>query len=149
MKTIFGRSGDNYYLPQLKQNQRVEFDMDGIIGKGTICGITGADMPIVGKTYIILPDNLIENSEYSHICIPEFYLNPINIMVDLRECKAGDKLLSRHGLVLEYVRVLPEGDYMDHEVKYPNGSFGSRTHDGFVFRKKRMEIDHDIVEILK
>ncbi len=70
-------------------------------------------------------------------------------MVDLRECKAGDKLLSKHGWILEYVKPLPEGNYMDHEVKYPDGSNGSRTHDGFVYRKKRLETDHDIIQIIK
>ena len=68
--------------------------------------------------------------------------------VDLRKCKPGDILISKHGMKLEYIKPLPEGDYMDHEVKYPDGSHGSRTHDGFVFRKKRMEGDHDIVEII-
>lgn len=68
--------------------------------------------------------------------------------VDLRTCKKGDKLVSKHGLILTYVRPLPENDYMDHEVKYPNGGSGTRTHDGFVSRKKRMETDHDIVEII-
>lgn len=70
-------------------------------------------------------------------------------MVDLRECKKGDKLVSKHGLILTYVKPLPESDYMDHEVKYPNGSRGTRTHDGFVFRKNRKDTDHDIVEVIK
>ena len=74
-------------------------------------------------------------------------------MIDLRNCKPGDKLLSKHGLMLTYVGTLPEDDYMDHEVEYPNispyfGGMGSRTHDGFVFRKAREESDHDIVEII-
>lgn len=75
-------------------------------------------------------------------------------MVDLRNCKKGDKLLSKHGIILEYVGPLPEGHYYDHEVKYPDdstfkGSMGTRTHDGHVFRKNRQPEDHDIVEILK
>jgi len=37
---------------------------------------------------------------------------------------------------------------MDHEVKYPNGSHGTRTHDGFVYRTNRLETDHDIVKII-
>ena len=68
--------------------------------------------------------------------------------VDLRTCKPGDILISKHGMELTYVRALPEGHYMDHEVRYPDGVSGTRTHDGFVFRKKRLEIDHDIVEII-
>ena len=70
-------------------------------------------------------------------------------MVDLRECKKGDKLVSKHGMILTYIGPLPESNYMDHEVKYPNGSFGSRTNDGFTFRKDRRDTDHDIVEIIK
>ena len=74
-------------------------------------------------------------------------------MVDLRNCKPGDKLLSKQGLILEYVKALPEEDYYDHEVKYPDtapyfGSRGTRTHDGFVMRKSRLEEDNDIVKIL-
>jgi hypothetical protein len=70
-------------------------------------------------------------------------------MIDLRTCKAGDKLLSKHGMVLTYVGPLPEGSYMDHEVQYPNGGTkGQRTHDGFTYRVRRMPEDHDIVEIL-
>ena len=69
-------------------------------------------------------------------------------MVDLRNCKKGDKLVSKHGLILTYVKPLSESDYMDHEVKYPNGSYGSRTHDGFVFRINRLPKDHDIIEII-
>jgi hypothetical protein len=76
-------------------------------------------------------------------------IKKIRYMVDLRECKAGDKLVSKHGLILTYVRALPEDAYMDHEVQYPDGGWGTRTHDGFVMRKKRLEIDHDIVEIIK
>jgi hypothetical protein len=72
--------------------------------------------------------------------------------IDLRNCKPGDKLISKHGLVLTYVKPLPESDYMDHEVKYPdeapyNGGYGSRTHYGYVM-KNRLESDHDIVEII-
>jgi hypothetical protein len=74
--------------------------------------------------------------------------------VDLRTCKKGDKLISKHGMTLTYVGTLPEGSYMDHEVQYPKcsqfpeGSYGSRTHDGFVYRRNRLETDHDIVEIV-
>lgn len=67
--------------------------------------------------------------------------------VDLRKCKSGDKLLSVNGMVLTYIGRL-ENQYMDHMVQYPNGSYGSRTHDGFVFRKNRLPEDHDIIMIL-
>lgn len=68
--------------------------------------------------------------------------------IDLRECVKGQKLLSKHGMVLTYVGPLPDNDYYDHEVRYPGGGRGSRTHDGLTFKSNRMDSDHDIVEIL-
>jgi hypothetical protein len=67
--------------------------------------------------------------------------------VDLRTCKEGDKLVSKHGMILTYVKPLPEEDYMDHEVAYPDGGRGTRTHDGRTYRNRPLPIDHDIVEI--
>lgn len=68
--------------------------------------------------------------------------------VDLRKCKTGDKLLTIHGMILTYVKPLGGENYYDHEVMYPNGSYGNRTHDGFVFRNNRQFGDHDIIKIL-
>jgi hypothetical protein len=71
-------------------------------------------------------------------------------MVDLSICKPGDILISKHGLKLTYVKKLdPTWEYYDHLVQYPNGSYGSRTNEGFVFRNKRLPEDHDIVEIVQ
>ena len=69
--------------------------------------------------------------------------------VDLRTCKAGDKLVSCNGMILTYVSPTPEGHYYDHFVQYPNGSQGARIHDGHVMRNesKRLPSDEDIVEI--
>ena len=69
-------------------------------------------------------------------------------MIDLRACRPGDRLLSKHGMVLTYIGPLPKDNYYDHEVLYPNGSRGSRTHDGHVSRTFRLPEDHDIVAIL-
>jgi hypothetical protein len=69
--------------------------------------------------------------------------------VDLRTAEPGDILVSRNGIFLTYVKPLPENEYMDHEVRYPNGGWGTRTHDGYVFRKKRLESDEDIIAIIK
>lgn len=80
-----------------------------------------------------------------HITDEEVIYTP----VDLRTCKYGDILISKHGLRLKYLRPLSEDDYMDHEVEYPdNRGNGTCTHDGYTFRKKRMESDEDIVEII-
>ena len=72
-------------------------------------------------------------------------------MVDLTRCKPGDKLRSKHGMILTYVKRLPEGSYYDHMIQYPDGSFGTRTNEGFTYRNisSRLETDHDVVEILK
>ena len=70
-------------------------------------------------------------------------------MIDLRNCKKGDKLISNHGEVLTYVRHEPEA-YFPHIVKYANGSDGSRTNDGYVMHNesKRLETDHNIVDAI-
>ena len=69
--------------------------------------------------------------------------------VDLNTCVKGQKLRSKHGMILTYVG--PSGNsFYPHEVRYPQGGYGSRTHDGFTFSNpsKRLEEDNDIVEIL-
>lgn len=73
--------------------------------------------------------------------------------IDLNTCKKGDILISKHGEKLTYVEPLnPETDYYDHRVQYssPGLGYGTRTNDGFVMRNvaKRLETDHDIVEII-
>ena len=68
--------------------------------------------------------------------------------IDLRTCKKGQKLLSKHGLILIYIGPLPEFEYYDHLVRYPDGTYGSRCHDGYVYRNDRRDCDHDIIEIL-
>ena len=43
-------------------------------------------------------------------------------MIDLRNCKKGDILISSHGLELEYIGKTPwkHLNYLDHVVKYPS-----------------------------
>lgn len=69
--------------------------------------------------------------------------------IDLRKCVRGQKLKSKHGLILIYIRPL-FGEAFDHEIQYPNGAMGTRIHDGHTYRnpEKRRPEDHDIVEIL-
>ena len=71
-------------------------------------------------------------------------------MVDLNTCKPGDKLKTRQGTILLYVEKLPEDDYYDHIILYPNGSQGTRINEGYVMRNpdKRLPEDEDIIEIL-
>lgn len=77
--------------------------------------------------------------------------------IDLRTCKRGDILISSQGAKLVYLRPTQDNEYLDHYVQYaempdgtkPKDSFGTRTHDGYVFKNKRIpETDHDIVEII-
>ena len=55
---------------QLKQGQRVEFNINELNGKGKIVGIATNGLPIIGKSYIIEPDpNFIVSNEvydYTH-----------------------------------------------------------------------------------
>ncbi len=71
-------------------------------------------------------------------------------VIDLNNCKPGQKLKSKHGMILTYVGPTEKGNYYDHYVQYPNGSRGTRCNDGFVYRNpgSRLPEDHDIVEIL-
>jgi hypothetical protein len=70
-------------------------------------------------------------------------------MIDLRNCKKGDKLISKHGETLKYVKHQPE-EYFPHRVEYADGSGGSQTDNGFVMHNdsRRLETDHDIVKVI-
>jgi len=79
--------------------------------------------------------------------------------IDLSKCKKGDILISSHGFTLEYVAPIPWGNYyyLDHVVRYvkdaegnpfQDDSYSTRTNDGFVYKFKRQETDHDIVEVI-
>lgn len=71
--------------------------------------------------------------------------------IDLSKCVPNQKLRSKHGWILTYVKPLDASvDYYDHLVKYHDGTFGTRINDGHTYRKpsSRLECDHDIVEIL-
>jgi len=72
------------------------------------------------------------------------------MVVDLRKCKAGDVLVSKSGKRLTYIGPTDKDHYNDHYVKYSdkNLGFGTRTHDGFVFRKNRRDDDEDIIEVI-
>lgn len=67
---------DNQLKEDLKQDQRVEFDIDGLKGEGKIVGIATNGAPIIGKAYIIEPDVAISNEiyNYSHFIAWEFQL---------------------------------------------------------------------------
>ena len=55
-------------MENLKQGTRVEFDVQSFKGKGTIVGVATNGQPIIGKSYIIEPDEKLksESYDYSH-----------------------------------------------------------------------------------
>ena len=69
-------------------------------------------------------------------------------MIDLNLCKEGDKLKTIHGTILTYICKLPPGSYYEHKIQYPDGSFGTRTDEGFTYKKNRLLEDEDVCEII-
>jgi hypothetical protein len=68
--------------------------------------------------------------------------------INLNRCLPGQKLRTVHGTIVTYMgRSLP-GRWYPHEVKFDNGSYGSRSDDGQVFLKAKLPTDEDIAEIL-
>jgi hypothetical protein len=51
-------------MENLKQGTRVEFDIQSFKGKGTIVGVATIGQPIIGKSYIIEPDEKVY--DYTH-----------------------------------------------------------------------------------
>ena len=74
-------------------------------------------------------------------------------MINLNECTEGDVLISCHGAKLKYLRPTARHEYLDHVVEYTEGEFegstGTRTDDGRVFKYNPLPTDHNIVEIIK
>ena len=73
--------------------------------------------------------------------------------VNLNKCIVGDILISKHGIHLKYCGLCEyewAGDWYPHKVQYPDGSYGTRTDDGHVYKKpkNRMPEDHDIVNVI-
>lgn len=57
----------------LIQNDRVSCVVGGNLVTGRVCGKTGGDLPLLGGTYIIEPDQPIANEvyPYSHFTMDE------------------------------------------------------------------------------
>jgi len=53
-------------MENLKQGQRIEFNVDKLQGFGKIVGKAKMDLPVVGGTYIIEPDEPISIDEYPY-----------------------------------------------------------------------------------
>ena len=91
--------------------------------------------------------DISKNAELQQSCITAVS----DSTVDLRTCKKGDILISKFGVKLRYLKPTEEGSYYDHEVEYLQKGLGNgtRTHEGYVFRKNRRSDDEDIVEIIR
>jgi hypothetical protein len=64
----------------LTQGQRVQFKIDTLVGNGKIVGCATTGHPIIGKTYIIEPDESIASDvyPYSHFVAFEMQLTLID-----------------------------------------------------------------------
>lgn len=62
---------------------------------------------------------------------------------DMNQCVVGSKLVSVHGTILTYLGKNGPLAY-PHRVRYPDGSEGTRTDDGYVFKTRRLPTDEDI-----
>jgi hypothetical protein len=60
-------------MGELKQDQKVSFDVADIKGTGKIVGKALTEQPIIGITYIIEPDEPIRNEvyDYTHFVLNE------------------------------------------------------------------------------
>ena len=75
-----------------------------------------------------------------------------NEPVDLRKCKVGDILVSKHGKKFVYHSPNKDGTIYPHHIAYieqPEQIIGSRTDDGHVFQFSCQPNDHDIVLVIK
>lgn len=67
-------------------------------------------------------------------------------MFDMNQCKPGDKLKSKHGLILEYIGIDETQAPYRHRVRYPAPlGEGTRLDNGMVFKNRPLPEDHDIV----
>lgn len=85
-------------------------------------------------------------------------------MINLDKCKPGDKLRVRRSKelieweksnnvkpvsdIVEFVGKNERSNYYEYEIKYSNGSPGTRTVDGYVFIENRLPTDMDVIEII-
>lgn len=82
-------------------------------------------------------EELIEDWEYLLANRPK---------VDLTKCVPGQKLLSKFGEIYIYKRKTENAVY-PHEVTPPDGGYGSRTNEGWMFNKSVRLLDHDIIYV--
>ncbi len=67
-------------MENLKQGTRVKFDVQTFKGMGTIVGVATTGQPIIGKMYIIEPDEKLQSDvyDYTHFVACEFQFKVIS-----------------------------------------------------------------------
>lgn len=65
-------------------------------------------------------------------------------MVNLNDCKPGDKLISRNGYLYTYIRKTSDNN---HQIMYDDGSVGIRLDNGRIF--KNISDNYDVIEVSK
>ena len=68
---------------EMKQDQKVTFDNGVVKGTGKIVGVATNSLPVIGRTYIVEPDQPIKNEtyNYSHIAMQEIYIKKVEAEV--------------------------------------------------------------------
>lgn len=66
-------------MKELKQGTKIKFDVQTIIGTGKIVGVAVVELPVIGRGYIVEPDNKISSDayKYSHLVVYESQLEVI------------------------------------------------------------------------
>jgi hypothetical protein len=84
LKTVFGRTKENWYLSTLGEGTLVNFNTGVSQGIGVVKGVASNGVPVGGKTYILEVvkftdmDDVPLETEYTHIALSE-------IMLEVRE----------------------------------------------------------------
>lgn len=73
-----------------------------------------------------------------------------NSQIDLTKCRRGDKLVTRLWNIVTYESANSGNPKWPHEIRYEDGSYGTRTDNGYVFSNpaKRLPSDDDIIAIV-
>ena len=72
---------------QYEQNQRVYFNLDGKIkGWAKICGSATEEMPVIGRSWIIEPEDPVP---FNKVIYPFTHITAFSCQLDVEEFEAG------------------------------------------------------------
>ena len=82
----------------LKHGTRIQFDINTIKGTGTIVGIATSGDVLLGKGYIVEPDEKISNEvyDYTHIVVYELYFTVLQDADNLCGCCGNQQKQELH-----------------------------------------------------